>query len=58
MRIALVQMNMSESMEENYAKTIRFMRQAAEKTAKLICFPEFQLTPFLPNMRIGMFQRM
>lgn len=46
MRIALVQMNMSESMEENYAKTIRFMRQAAEKTAKLICFPEVQLTPF------------
>ena len=46
MRIALVQMNMSESMEENYAKTIRFMRQAAEETAKLICFPEVQLTPF------------
>lgn len=46
MKIALAQMNMSENMEENYAGTIRFMRQAAEENARLICFPEVQLTPF------------
>ena len=46
MKIALAQMSMSEIMEENYAKTIRFIRQAAKKKAKLICFPEVQLTPF------------
>ena len=46
MKIALAQMNMSESMEENYAKSVRLMRQAAEENAKLICFPEVQLTPF------------
>lgn len=46
MKIALAQMSMSESMEENYDKTIRFMRQAAERQVSLICFPEVQLTPF------------
>ena len=46
MKIALAQMSMSENMEENFTKTIRFMRQAADKNVKLICFPEVQLTPF------------
>ena len=46
MKIALAQMSMSESLEENYDKAIRFMRQAAEKQVSLICFPEVQLTPF------------
>ena len=46
MRLALAQMKMSESMDENFSKTIWFMRQAAEKNARIICFPEVQLTPF------------
>ena len=46
MRIALAQMSMSESMEDNFDKTIHFMQQASEENAKLICFPEVQLSPF------------
>lgn len=51
MKIALAQMSMSERMEENFEKTITLMKQAAEKKADLICFPEVQLTPFLLSMR-------
>ena len=46
MKIALAQMSMSERMGENFEKTITLMKQAAEKKADLICFPEVQLTPF------------
>ncbi len=46
MKIALAQMKMSENMDENFEKSINFIRSAAEKGAKLVCFPEVQLTPF------------
>lgn len=49
MRIALAQMKISPSIEENYSKTLSFIREAAEEGAKLICFPEIQLSPFFPQ---------
>ncbi|OUM59127.1 hypothetical protein PIROE2DRAFT_63972 [Piromyces sp. E2] len=45
----MAQMKMSSSIEENFEKTIKFMNEAAEKNADIICFPEIQLTPFFPQ---------
>jgi len=47
-RVAAVQMKVSENMEENLTATLRFMEQAAEQGAKLVCFPEGHLAPYLP----------
>lgn len=49
MRIALAQMSMSANIEDNYQKTIGFVKEAAEKGADLILFPEIQLSPFFPQ---------
>ncbi len=49
MKIALAQMKMSECIMENYEKALRLIREAAENGAKLICFPEIQLSPFFPQ---------
>ena len=48
-RIAAVQMSMSESMQENYEKSLRFIREAAEAGCRMVCFPEGQLTHYLPQ---------
>lgn len=49
MKIALAQMKMTENMEDNFRKTIELIHEAARKEAKLICFPEIQLSPFFPQ---------
>ena len=49
MKIALAQMSMSSDMEANYEKTIKFIKEASEKKADIIAFPEIQLTPFFPQ---------
>ena len=49
LRVAAVQMAMSERMEENYRKSLKFLREAAEGGAKLVCFPEGQLGRYLPQ---------
>ena len=49
MRIALAQMKMEQDMEANFQKSVRSIREAAEKKANLILFPEIQLTPFFPQ---------
>lgn len=46
MRIAMAQMRMSGSVNENLEKTIRFIGEAKHKGAELILFPEVQLSPF------------
>ena len=48
-KIAAVQMRVSENMEENYQKSLRFICEAAEAGAKLVCFPEGQLSHYLPQ---------
>ena len=49
MKLALAQMRMSENMEANLHRTLRLIREAEERDADLICFPEIQLTPFFPQ---------
>ena len=45
-KIAAAQMKMSESLDENYEKSIEFLKQASQEGADLICYPEVQLSPF------------
>ena len=49
MKIALAQMLMSRDIESNYQKSVNLIREAAEKGAQLVMFPEIQLTPFFPQ---------
>ncbi len=49
MRLAMVQMSASGSMEQNMDKSIEAIRHAAEQGADLVLFPEVQLTEFFPQ---------
>ncbi|WP_455645438.1 carbon-nitrogen hydrolase family protein [Methanosphaera sp.] len=49
MKIALAQMSMTQSVDENYEKSLKLIRNAAKNNADLICFPEVQLTKFFPQ---------
>lgn len=49
MKLALCQMRMSESAEENLEKSLAFIREAAQNGADMIVFPEIQLSPFFPQ---------
>ena len=51
MKIALAQMQMSNDIESNYQKSIKLIREAVEKRAQLVMFPEIQLTPFFPQYK-------
>ncbi len=48
-RIAAAQMRVSDSMEENYKKSLSFIRKASEAGARLVCFPEGQLSRYVPQ---------
>ncbi len=49
MKLALAQMTMAGSPEENLQESLRLIREAGERSVDLICFPEIQLTPFFPQ---------
>lgn len=49
MKLAMAQMQMSGSLNDNLEKTIYFMREAKQKGADFIFFPEVQLSPFFPQ---------
>jgi predicted amidohydrolase len=49
MKIALIQLRVEKNMAQNIENTLHFLGQAAEKGARLICYPEIQLTPFFPQ---------
>ncbi|MBQ8151570.1 MAG: carbon-nitrogen hydrolase family protein [Firmicutes bacterium] len=49
MKIALAQMSMTKTIEDNYSKSMQLIKEAADKGADLIFFPEIQLTPFFPQ---------
>jgi predicted amidohydrolase len=49
MKLAMVQMSVSSDIEENLAKTLNYMEQAAKAGAEFIFFPEVQLSPFFPQ---------
>jgi predicted amidohydrolase len=42
-RVALVQMKSSENKDKNLKLSVSLIKEAAEKKANLICFPEFQM---------------
>lgn len=48
-KIAAAQIKVSENMEENYQKSLRFIREATDQGAKMICFPEGQLSHYIPQ---------
>ncbi|MDD4431239.1 MAG: carbon-nitrogen hydrolase family protein [Bacteroidales bacterium] len=49
MKLALCQMQMSESAEMNLEKSLAFIEEAAQNGADMIVFPEIQLSPFFPQ---------
>ena len=49
MKLAMAQMRMGTSVEENLEKTLRLIEQAGKGGADLIFFPEVQLSPFFPQ---------
>ena len=51
MKIAMAQMRMGPTIEENLAKTLLLMERAAALDAELIFFPEVQLSPFFAAKR-------
>lgn len=53
MRLAMAQMGMSASIDENLRKTLDLMERAKAAGAELIFFPELQLTSFSRNLKSG-----
>ena len=49
MKLALCQMRMSEHMEDNFEHARAQIFAAAAQGARLICFPEIQLSPIFPQ---------
>ena len=49
MKIALAQMKMDSTMEENLKKSLHLIELAALNNVDLIFFPEIQLSPFFPQ---------
>jgi len=50
-RIALVQMSVTEDLDANRRKGLEFVQQAAKAGAQIICFTELGLLPFFPQYR-------
>ena len=53
MKLAMAQMRMGTSVEENPEKTLRFIERAGSAGADLIFFPEVHLSPFFPQYEKG-----
>lgn len=49
LNIGLAQLRLSDSMEENFDKALNAIKEAGEKGADIITFPEVQLTKFFPQ---------
>lgn len=49
MKIAAAQMSMTDSMEDNFQKSLSLLKKAKEQGADLVLFPEIQLSPFFPQ---------
>lgn len=49
MKLAMAQMSMMKSIDENLKKSLDFCDKAKEENADLLFFPEIQCTPFFPQ---------
>lgn len=50
MRLAMAQMRMAPTIEENLEQTLRYMEEAKQAGADLIFFPEVQFSPFFARV--------
>lgn len=50
MKLAVCQMALSNSLENNAAQIIHFMEKAAAQEVKLVCFPEMSLTGYVSEL--------
>lgn len=50
-KVAAAQIKISDDMEENYKKTLHYIWKASEHGAKFICFPEGQLSHYIPQYK-------
>jgi predicted amidohydrolase len=50
LRVAVVQMRSSADLEENLAKTTRFLEQSAKDGARVVVFPECSVTGYIPEI--------
>lgn len=48
-KIAAVQMSMGKDMDQNCEKTLEFVRRAKKADCRMVCFPEGNLTEYLPQ---------
>ncbi|HLG43111.1 MAG TPA: nitrilase-related carbon-nitrogen hydrolase, partial [Planctomycetota bacterium] len=49
MKLALVQCPASKDVQANVRRGLERLREAAERGAKLVCYPELAFTPFFPQ---------
>lgn len=49
MKLAMAQLQLSASVQENLNKTLHYIQLAGQAGAQLIFFPEIQLSPFFPQ---------
>ncbi|MFL0194996.1 carbon-nitrogen hydrolase family protein [Clostridium sp. WILCCON 0269] len=50
-KVAAAQIEISENIEENYHKSLHYIREAAKHEAEFICFPEGQLSKYIPQYK-------
>ncbi len=48
-KLGLVQMSMSEELEENLNKAVKMIGEATEKGAEIVCLPELFASPYFPQ---------
>ena len=48
-KVAAAQIRVDENMDQNYQKSLQYIHEAAERGAKFICFPEGQLSHYIPQ---------
>ncbi|VVC03320.1 Nitrilase [Candidatus Bilamarchaeum dharawalense] len=48
-KIALIQMAMTDDLEDNLKKAVKLIRKAAKKGAQIVCLPEVFTSPYFPQ---------
>src|SRR5437867_1237050 len=51
LKIGLIQTKISQNLDENFEKTARFIRQAAQKGAEIVCLPELFINRYFAQTK-------
>jgi predicted amidohydrolase len=51
--VGLVQMSMTQQSENNLRRAVKFIKEAGEKGAQVVCLPELFTTPYFPQYDTG-----